>query len=58
MTVNDKLIEKLVEDVLKIAQLRHMTGKYQDMNSAIVSVTNDVDLKLMQIMGKNNEKSR
>ena len=57
MTVNDKLIEKLVEDVLKIAQLRHMTGKYQDMNSAIVSVTNDVDLKLMQIMGKNNENS-
>lgn len=55
MTINDKLIKNLVKNIIDIAKLRLMTGQYQNMNSAIVSVTNDIDLKLMDMMGKNNE---
>ena len=52
---DDTLIDYLTEMIIETARLRHQTKVYQNMNSAIVSVTNDIDLKLMEIMRQNNE---
>jgi len=53
---DDNLIDNITDMIVKIATLRYQTGIYQNMNSAIVSVTNDIDLKLMKIMRQINEK--
>ena len=52
------LINYLTEMIVKTDRLRHQTKAYQNMNSAIVSVTTDIDLKLMEIMRQNNENTQ
>jgi hypothetical protein len=57
MSISDNqepsIIETLRDIVLWEAGQRYRSGKYQDENSAIMSVTTDLDLLLCAIMADN-----
>ena len=43
-------LDPIVENILWIAEQRLQANKFQDINAAIVSVTNDIDLILCNYM--------
>lgn len=49
----DTTVETLRDTIIWEARRRFKEGKYRDMNAAIMSVSNDLDLLLCAVMAEN-----